>query len=451
MTRANMLRLMVVLAITLAAMGGGSGALADGDQVTENAVISYRLDRTGSRVLVTARFRWTNQISSTAFRRYYLERWGPIGVPTGAKDFRVTGRGVRSRRFPTGGSFDNVIVSFPRIYRGQTVSFSARWTLPSRGAESASEVRVSDAYSTFCWSGQPVDSGFITVTMPRSLEAVTRGSAVRTSRSGNARRIQARERRDMGTFYACTDIFDPKRLVRRDVTSPGGQVVSVEGWPGDVAWLDEVTTSVESVVAGLESVVGVPIAGGDRIRVREVAANALMGYGGEFDLGSGSIRVSESGASAQLLAHELSHVWFNAQSVNANWMWEGLAEWAARETVGSQCTAPAEYPVKGSPRLGSWRILGPQAGLGDQAVVEYQYLAACSIMDDVARRMGPEQMRAALGALLDGGAPYDRLPPLVVLTPPAPAIARWAATRSRPPRSTPVDWRQWLDIMDEVG
>ena len=159
-------------------------ALADGDPVSERATITYRLDREHARVLVTARYRWTNQIPNTATARYYLEQWGPIGVPTYAKDVKVKGRGVRAQRVPTGGSFDNVIVSFPRIYRGESVSFTATWTLPSRGAASSADTRVTDAYSYFCWTGQPVDGGSVTVIIPRALEAVTRGSAVRTSRQG---------------------------------------------------------------------------------------------------------------------------------------------------------------------------------------------------------------------------------------------------------------------------
>ena len=51
-------------------------------------------------------------------------------------------------------------------------------------------------------------------------------------------------------------------------------------------------------LAGLESAVGAPLPDDRPILVREVAANALMGYGGEFDPGSGIIRVGEEGASA---------------------------------------------------------------------------------------------------------------------------------------------------------
>ena len=86
----------------------------------------------------------------------------------------------------------------------------------------------------------------------------------------------------------------------------------------------------------------------------------------------------------QLLAHELAHTWFNSRTLSTNWLWEGLAEWTARQAAGNPCEPPGDYPAKGSPKLRSWRILGLQAGLADQAVVEYQYLAACSIMEQVA-------------------------------------------------------------------
>ncbi len=476
MTRGpRLIGVLAALVITVSAIGS-SIARADGDKVAERATITYRLDRKRARVVVTASFRWTNQIPSTAFRRYYLEQWGPIAVPSGAKAFKVQGRGVRAQRIPTGGGFDNVIVSFPRIYRGQSVSFTASWVLPSRGADSTTEVRVTDAYSYLCWTGQPVDSGAVTLVMPKALEAVTRGSAVRTSRSGGSRRISARPSGDLAAFYACTDVYDRRLLDRRDVVSPGGRMVSIEGWPDDPVWLAVATASVATALAGLESVVGQPLPGDRPIGVREVAANALMGYGGEFDPGSGLIRVGEAGASARLLAHELAHTWFNDRGLSTNWLWEGLAEWTARTADGQPCEPPGDYPAKGKPRLGTWRILGLGAPLDQQAVVEYQYVAACSIMQQVAEAVGPDKMREVLGVLLDGRSPYDRLPsqqpsaepgasagPVASADPspqlngtPRSALPPATAGRSSPTashgrRTKPVDWRQWLDIVDEVG
>ncbi len=60
--------------------------------------------------------------------------------------------------------------------------------------------------------------------------------------------------------------------------------------------------------------------------------------------------------------------------------------------------------------------------------------------------MGPYAMREVLAVVLDGRSPYDRLS--------AAGVARasaWSATASSKRRTRPVDWRQWLDIVDEVG
>ena len=92
----RLIGVLAALVITLSGIGS-SVARADGDKVAERATITYRLDRKRARVVVTAGFRWTNQIPSTAFRRYYLEQWGPIAVPSGAKAFKVQGRGVRAQ------------------------------------------------------------------------------------------------------------------------------------------------------------------------------------------------------------------------------------------------------------------------------------------------------------------------------------------------------------------
>ncbi len=338
------LTLLMALVIGAPTLGSASIALADADPVTERAEITYRLDRAHEEVQVTARIRYTNQIPSTATARYYLEQWGPIAIPTYARTFRVRGSGARAQRVPTGGPFDNVIVSFRRIYRGSTAAFTASWVLPSKDAGSSADIRVSDAYSHFCWTGQPMDSVSVRAIIPRALEVVTRGSPTRTSRHGSSRVLTARRQGDPATFYACTDVYDPRLLVRTDVQGGGAQSVRVEGWPGDQAWQDAATAGLTQALSGVELVVGLTLPDGKPIRVREVASNALMGYGGEFDPGSGIIRVGEAGVSPQLLAHELAHAWFNDRTVTPNWLWEGLAEWAARRAVGSSLRTSRRVP-----------------------------------------------------------------------------------------------------------
>ncbi len=463
-----------------------SATLADSDPVAERAQITYRLDRARQRVQARGSFRFTNRIPvqrvGNRVRRTYLERWGPIAISADATNLRVRPRSVKVQRIPTGGPFDNLVFSFPRIFNGGSVSFTATWNEPGREGASTAGTVVSAPYSHFCWVGQPVDSGPISLVVPRDLEVVNQGSPVRQSRSGGQRRLTARG--DLAAFYVCTDVYDPSLLVRRDLVSPLGHAATVEGLPGHDAWLDATSQSVAEALAGVEMVVGAVLPGRDPIKVREVPSSALQGYGGDFDPRTGVVRVGEQGASVALLAHELSHAWFNADTLNDNWLWEGFAEWASREVVGAPCDQPVELPFGGRPDLDDWLVLQTSsASFEDQAMVQWQYAAACAIQGRVSAAIGRERMQRAIEVLVSGESPYDllpdvpgptttptatpsaspeplRLPPGGVpptATPAVPSASPRAqttdrsATRSSKRRTRPVDWRQWLDIVDEVG
>jgi hypothetical protein len=489
---------------TATVMASPAATLADDDPVAERASITYRLDPAKGRIDATASIRFTNRIpvqrAGNRVRRIYLDRWGPIAIPADATRLRVRPRSVKVQRIQTGSAFDNLVFSFPRIFNGGTVSFTVTWTIRGDGMARTGTV-VSGAYSHFCWTGQPVDQGPITLVLPRRLESVTQGSPVRTTRKGSQQRLTARAN-DLSTFYACTDVYDPSLLVRRDLTSPRGHAVTVEGLPGHDAWLEATSQDIAEALAGVEAVVGAPLPGEDPIRVREVPSGALQGYAGDFDPASGVVRVGSDGASVSLLSHELSHAWFNAQTLATNWLWEGFAEWSSRETIGLPCDQPVEPPFRGRPRLADWQVLQDgAASFEDQQLVQWQYAAACAIQGRVSATIGREHMQQAIGVLLAGASPYDRLPgpaPLPLpeasapptgspspsadpapsgpprlppggrppTTQPGPTAsatsdpgpeatmgsqAATSPTRSSKRRTRPVDWRQWLDIVDEVG
>ena len=441
---------------------------ADSDHITEQANVTYSLDRRHERVDVSSSFTITNRIPNTATARFYILGWGPIAVPSYAQDFRVSGRGVKASLRSKDDSLRLYDVHFPRALLGQSRSFKATWTLPSRGANSTNPTRVTDAYAHFCWYGQPVDSGKVTAVLPRDVEAETSGSDVRTTSGSRSTTVSARQKTNLATFGACTDVYDGDLLLHKDFTSPAGHLVTVEGWPDDPTWLSDTSSSVEFALANLESIIGAPIPGSRDILIREAAGNSLGGYGGYFDSNSSVIRVNEVADSPLLLTHEIAHAWFDADHFSAPWLAEGLAEWAARVAIQEPCSEPS-YPGKGTPTLGKWRYLGYKPSKSRSALVDYQYQASCAVMTQVADAIGPDRMRDVIGVLLDGRSPYDRLPevpstpstPAPIATPDivvgqSPAVIQtggsiWSPTPSNRIRTKPVDWRQWLDAVDEIG
>jgi hypothetical protein len=469
----------LTLSLTLAAAQQEVAAAGDNDHVTEQAAITYQLLRSKHQVKVTAAFRITNLIPDTATVRYYTDDWGYLSVPAYVQGLRVTGTGVRLELAEKENHWRYYVVSFPRIFRGQSVAFQATWTLPSRGAGSTNPTRVTDAYSHFCWYGQPVDSGTVTAVLPHSSYQATSGSPTRTNKRARSSIVAARQGTDMIDFDACTDVYDEAHLIRERFTTPGGHDIVVEAWPEDRQWLTDLTAGIDRSLTRLEGIVGAPIPGKEPTMIREAAGNALGGYGGLFSTDPTGIRVSESWPDPETLAHELAHSWFNRDTLAAPWLSEGLAEWAGQAGVGGWCADPPAYPGKGSPNLGKWPVIDSRSTEAEQRILRYHYQAACAVMTHVADAVGPDRMREVLGVLLDGHSPYDRVSGTVGTAPsttapaapsaapdrvggPGPATSAlaatgvapgpaWSPTRSGPRRTKPVDWRQWLDVVDEIG
>ena len=360
---------------------------------------------------------------------YYT--YGAMGfvAPTAARQLRFIGPGVKSKAIRNKHGWVAYEVSFPPIRRGQSKRIKVKYQLPAAGPRSSNTTRVNDAYAHFCWHGQPTDKGSVAAILPRGYETFNRHGDVKTKKTKQAVRMQAKGQRRPGKFFACTDAFKPARLLRTESMSPNGQSVVVEGWPEDPAWTAAITDGVETTIPALEEIIGAPIAADD-VTIRQVAAQALEGYAGDFQPGSSQIRISERLDDPQLIAHELAHGWFHYGSLKELWMIEGLAEWAANSVTGDRCPAATDWPGKGKPRLRNWQSIGADPSDRGLAIVDYQYATACGIMSGIEALVGEERMRSIVRSLLFRWPKYT---------------GASIEGRGRP------DWREFLDAVDEFG
>jgi hypothetical protein len=361
--------------------------------------------------------------------RFYVDSFGYFSIQRGGRGVRFTGPGVKARIDHKNDYYTNYVVSFAPIYAGQSRTFKATYYLPASWPRSPNRTRVTEAYAHFCWHGQPTDRGSATAILPRSYVPSTQGGLVTTKRTRNGVVLRAKRSAQLGRFYACTDSFQPGKLMRTETVSPGGQTVTVEGWPGDPEWSAAITTGVEKTLPRLEKIVGTPIPADDVV-VRQVASQALGGYAGDFDDRSDAIRVGEKYDDPFLVAHELSHAWFNRSTVKDTWIMEGHAEWMSYQANLRACSRPGTYPGKGKPNLGKWRYLGVNPTKREQDVVDFQYQAACSIVQRIEWLAGLDGMAEISQALLERTPKYG------------------GSVRKNAPKP---DWREWLDAVDELG
>lgn len=397
--------------------------------------------------------------------RYYTNQWGYVWVPGTATDFTV--RGATARMEENTGGWRNYLLSFSPIYYGQTRRITVTYTLPNGKPRSANPVRVTDAYAHFCWHGQATDTGSVIASLPKGYAQDSFGDKVKVKRTGSGLELRAARTRDLGEFFACTDAFDAARLITTTTTSPSGRDIVVQAWPEDPTWSTAMTGAVGRMVPELEAHVGLPIPGEGEITVREVARQALRGYAGEYRTGSDTIRINERYDDQGLIAHELAHAWFDGDISEAKWITEGFASYLEMAVQDGVCDRIE--PEDGAKPLTAWSYLPLRPTDAQRERVDYQYASACTIHQQLADVIGEDGMRDVMQVLLTDGRAYGWTAP--VADPPDGAVPDPGALPG--PSASPavllpsqvipdviggkvgrdrlVDWKEWLDVVEEVG
>ena len=423
-----------------------ASALA-GDSLAVKSDTAYRLNPGQENVSVVVDVTMTNRAGPTysvrpcsagSSRRcrfktsYYYDEWGYIYVPVGANKARFSS-GVRARLDKKTRYYRRYQVSFPRLDYGRSRTFTVRYVLPGGKPRSQHETRVLDAYSYFCWHGQPGDTGSVSVRMPPGYKATTWYGQTKTKAARKSTTIDGRVKGNPGKFYACTDATKPGKLLRTKTTSPGGQQVTVEGWPEDPAWSEMMGQAIEDVLPELEELIGEPLPL-DKVTIREVTRQSLDGYGSNFGLRNAMLRLGDHIDSPAGAARGLAWAWFNDRRIDEAWLRHGLGDWAGYKAIDEFCTWPGTYPGKGKPRLRTWKRLKERPTERQVAIVDWQYDMACWLIQKSANRVGTERMREVIAALVNGTTKYGPQPGRAMYT-----------------KRKPATWRDWLDAIDEVG
>jgi hypothetical protein len=363
---------------------------------------------------------------------YFWNEWGNVYIPAGATKVKFSSPGLRTTIEKKTKHWIVYKLSFPNLNFGQTRRIRTTYELQGGKPRSRHRTRVTDAYTYFCWHGEPGDSGRVTAILPPGYEASTFSGKTRTKTNKKGTTIKAAIKGDPSKFYACTDAFKPSKLIETETTSPDGRIVIVQAWPEDPEWSTQMTTAVEDTLPKLEDLIGRPLPL-DEVVVREVSRQSLYGYGIQFGVRHAVVRLGEHIDDPTSAPRGLSSVWFNHRKVADTWLSTGLSEWAGNEVSLLGCWPAGEYPGKGKPSLSKWKALKEKPSERLEAIVVWQGNAACSVISDVADEIGKERMQEVIAALLDGTPKYGRQP------------------TERAGKFKKVSWKDWLDAVDEIG
>jgi hypothetical protein len=455
------------LAVAVAVFLGPGGfavphavAAADDDEITTRAATTYEAQPEQGRVRVTIKLTVHNRIPdestdyacpeqvydetlgwttiektcSSTTRFFVSESW--LLIERAATDLRVTadaGSVVVDVDDEAGG-FRSHHLGFDRIYRGEDRLLTATYTLPGEAPRSLTTDRINPAYLNFWAISQPADEATVRVIVPRAFRIDTIGSDMTASTNGSTRVLVSGEIEDPSSYFVGITGTNESGFTRKRIRTGGDREILVQGWPGDTDWMAAVREEASTALPSLETLIGQPLPGTGQIRIRETAGSDLgNAYIATFDPDDQLARVSEDYSQDGTITHELSHAWFNDHLFESRWLSEGYASWIefASGSVPEPCEVPTRLPGGGTPALGTWTFASPRATLRELDLVDYQYDAACSIVTQVADRIGEDRMRDVLAVLMTADGAYAGVPD------------------DRP--GAPVTWRDWLDAVDELG
>jgi len=306
--------------------------------------------------------------------------------------------------------------------------------LPGGKPRSSSEIRVGPAFATFvAWAFG--DRGSVRIVVPRDFETDSRGSTVTRTVSATAT-VLAATVADVPSWYVVVNADRPAKLTNVDVRLRDGEDITIRAWPDDPKWKAEVTDVLSKGLPQLVQATGLdwPVTG--TLSISEVHTPLLEGYAGLFFEGENKIEVSEDLDDLTIL-HEASHAWFNGDLFRDRWVNEGFADTYASASLdvlglGRWDPGSVKPTAKAAIRLNEWGSVGRISDDEADARERFGYAASWTVIRSIVDDVGVPRMRDVLDRAQQHQIAYGG-----------------AGTLETMPG--PVDWRQLLDLLDEVA
>jgi hypothetical protein len=297
----------------------------------------------------------------------------------------------------------------PRLLFNQTQKIVLRYDLPCQPPRSAGLSRSNDALVMFpAFSPGDPELTSIEVQLPANFNVEVTGDGMEQAQRDGRTVLTADAIDDPDSFTAIVVATDDDKLVSKHI-QVDGRDVEVRAWPDDRDWANFVGDQLGGIMPTLEQLIGQPWPTARGLRIIETASPYAHGYAGWYSQADHAISLGDE-LDPLVIAHELSHVWFNANMFDARWINEGLADEYAQTTLQQlhRETRNPPTPDRSSDAavaLNQWStpsLLEQQ----DDATETYGYDTSWYVMDQIATEIGVDKMRDVVGAVADDRIPY---------------------------------------------
>ncbi len=454
---------MVVLAFAaaagwLAAPAGVAEVRAATPNLTIVSTARYDVQPDAHRVRVTVDMTVTNRLSDTATKRYYFDHAFLSVLPDAtALKASWTGSGTpRARVSKRTTAYTLVQVDFAqRLYSRKTAAIRLVFDLVDKGGVAGRTVRIGPSLVSFPVWAYATDStpgSTVRVVFPAGYSVEVQPDVVPSPKTDPSGKIvfQTAKLDKPLAFFAFFVADRPGSYREQTVKAKVGAAsvdLTVRGWAEDAAWSKRVGGLMTRALPMLSKEIGLawPRAGG--LIVHETITRSTGGYAGLFDPSKGQIEVAYD-AGDDVVLHEAAHTWFNGGLLADRWANEAFASYygldaAARLKILVKPGTDALTPALEAARipLNDWGVIGAANG----ATEDYAYAASLALARAIAKRAGPDGLRAVWADAADGVGAYQ---------PPASGAAATSAVGATEAPETvdgAPDWRGLLDLLDEGG
>ncbi len=413
----------IVLALPVAAIS---------DQLKESSDVKYQVHPDEGTIDVRMDVK-LSPLTGTTWRP--KRAWGPLAVEETAPPPDITGAFTLARsRDSLPGLWKPIsVLNKKPISQGDSGSFTLRYALDAdpgnNAAKRTTPARVNDSYIYLCVTGQDTNVGSVSVAVDDLSQwgfSQPLGTPMEITSSGY--RTTASSRNRPGSVFTCFEGVRQDRLLPDTIIGPRDRAFELQAWSGGDGWLDAAGSVAPEVLRDLDSFIGQPIPGDSTVVVRMAPSRDVGGYASTHGA-SGIVQLSEFPLEAT--DHQLAHAWYGADNFPDIWLREGMAEWTASAMRGTTCEPASANPLELD--LSEWMVVQPQSPDDYQTRIEAQDAAACGIVAAVRERMPQEQWDEVVGSMLRGETKYI------------------GTAGPETGTSTGVDYREWLDAVDERG
>lgn len=412
-----------------------------------------------SRVKVSVNLTATNHLKNTVTKRYFF-RTAVLTVLPGATGFKLKGgpgkpRVTVTKRTKT---YTNIRLDFgANLASGNSTALNLTFDLKDPGGAPDRPVRISSSLASFvAWAfATPETPGAtVDVRFPAGYSvSIGRGPLEGPKPDGANHERWTSGRLAAPLDFVADVIADrPSDLAETPLEIPlanGPVTILLRAWPDDPEWRDRVTSLLERALPILEREIGVPWPVDGPLAVHEALVRTTGGYAGVFAPQDRRIEIAYT-ASDGVILHELAHAWFNGALVADRWAAEGFASYYAEQAaaeldIDADAPAPPPDPDADAIPLNDW---GPSDG-ETGAAETYAYAASLDLAEAIAKRAGPDALRAVWGTAAAGIGAYQPTNAAEQAAGPT-AAPLDAASPAVELAEGPPDWRGLLDLLDDT-